>query len=139
MTGGKYWHNGLEKTLKICFKNVSQDLTILLNINIDGLPLHKSSKHQFWPILCNIYNMSHIPPIIIGIYYGKSKPLSLQEYLMPFTDEIVYLINNGININSHMLNLKVRCFICDSPARAFIKGIYSYHTIPCQACACIPS
>lgn len=66
---GQYWHNGLIK----CLQNTLQGLnlnslpnTISLNINIDGLPVYKSSRHQFWPILCNIFEVSHIPPFVIG-------------------------------------------------------------------------
>lgn len=41
--GGKYWHHGLAACLENWFKNVSSDVSISININIDGLPVHKSS------------------------------------------------------------------------------------------------
>lgn len=122
--GGKYWHQGLEVCLRNSFKFISKDTSIELNINIDGLPIHKSSKDQLWPILCNAYNMPHIKPMVVGIFLGKSKPLDVHAFLMPFVEELIPILENGIVINEHSLKLKIRCFICDSPARAFIKSNY---------------
>lgn len=50
-------------------------------MNIDGVPIHKSSKQQFWPILCSIFEMPHLSPIICGIYLGSAKPKDLHEFL----------------------------------------------------------
>lgn len=119
-----YWHNGLELCLRKLFKNISASLDISLNINMDGLPIFKSSKGEFWPILANIAEIPDIKPIIIGVYYGKAKASNLNAYLTPFVDELAPILKNGILINGHKISLKIRCFICDSPARAFIKGKY---------------
>lgn len=53
--GGKYWHNGLENCLVQAFSNLSSNLTVEININIDGLPIFKSSPMAFWPILMNVH------------------------------------------------------------------------------------
>lgn len=55
LAGGKYWHNGLEKCLIEIFSQLSVNLCIELNINMDGLPLFKSSPIVLWPILANIH------------------------------------------------------------------------------------
>lgn len=55
--GGKWWYNGLEKSIRHIFAGIDCDWTISLNINVDGLPLYKSSKITFWPILVSIYGM----------------------------------------------------------------------------------
>lgn len=52
---GKYWHNGLENCLAQVFSHLSSDLSVQININIDGLPLFKSSPLAFWPILVNVH------------------------------------------------------------------------------------
>lgn len=52
--GGQYWHNGLKIGLKSIFSQLTSNLNIDMNINIDGLPLFKSSPVEFWPILGNI-------------------------------------------------------------------------------------
>lgn len=55
--GGKYWHNGLQKTLSRAFSKLNSDLHIQINLNIDGLPLFKSSPKSFWPILATVHGM----------------------------------------------------------------------------------
>lgn len=98
---------------------------IHLNFNFDGLPIHKSSKQEFWPILCNIFEIPEQDPFIIGIYYGSGKPKDLDDYLKDFVAEMLLILENGIHIEQLQKTIKIniRCFICDSPARAFIKGI----------------
>lgn len=124
--GGEYWHNGLTKSL-LEISRLWPDMpdTISLNINMDGLPIHKSSKHEFWPILGNIYEEPRlISPFIIGIYYGVGKPADITVYLEDFVTEMATLIENGLTDQdkNKTFTVKIRCFICDSPARAYIKG-----------------
>lgn len=59
VAGGLYWYNGLEKCLRQIFSNIDKDIEISLNINMDGLPLFKSSTTTFWPILAAIHGMHH--------------------------------------------------------------------------------
>lgn len=100
-----------------------QSLNISININIDGIPLYKSSKVQFWPILFNITEMPEAAPMTIAIFYGKTKPTSLDGFLKQLVEELNDVLNNGISINNCRINVKLRSFICDSPARAFLKGL----------------
>ncbi|XP_050509093.1 uncharacterized protein LOC126886267 [Diabrotica virgifera virgifera] len=127
--GGEYWHQGLDVCLTNTFKNLSKDMLIQLNVNIDGLPIYKSSKRQFWPILCSIYEMPDIQPMIVGIFHGNNKPLDINEFLEPFVEDVKRLQSNGLCVNGHMIHIKIRCFICDSPARAFIKGVVNFNGI----------
>jgi len=62
VSGGQYLHfnftdliiNSLMKIEKCSlFRKIITD-GMYLKINCDGLPLHKSSSSQFWPILCHI-------------------------------------------------------------------------------------
>lgn len=62
--------------------------------------------------------------MIIGIYSGKTKPTDLNAFLTPFVNELD-IMECGLPINGHKINVKLRCFICDSPARAFVKGMYT--------------
>ncbi|GBP48233.1 hypothetical protein EVAR_96822_1 [Eumeta japonica] len=62
---GEYWHNGLKK----CLNNILEELSvppneISLKININGLQVFKSSKYQFWPILCSVSEIP-LPPFVI--------------------------------------------------------------------------
>lgn len=119
---GQYWHHGLRQCIENVFAGIHESREIEININLDGLPVYKSSKDEFWPILFNIHGMTHIKPMVIGIYCGKSKPTDLNAFLNPFVDEMIDILNNGITVDNHKITVKIRCFICDSPARAFVKG-----------------
>lgn len=66
--------------------------------------------------------MSHIRPMIISIWCGTQKPNDLTEYLKPFVDELNILLENGIFVNGYHIAIAFRSCICDSPARALIKG-----------------
>lgn len=121
---GLYWHQGLEFCLRNCFKDLTKNISISLNINIDGLPIYKSSFKNFWPVLFNIQEYPCISPMAIGIFYGDSKPENIHDYLTPFVEEILPILKHGIRLNGHQILVCIRCFICDSPARAFIKGIF---------------
>lgn len=69
--------------------------------------------------------------MVIGIYCGYGKPRNIKDFLQPFVDEMKKLLVNGVRIyeNNHSeikktgkIDVKIKCFICDSPARAFVKG-----------------
>lgn len=57
LTKGKMWYNGVKHCLQNALAHISNEMTITLNFNFDGLPIAKSSNAQFWPILTNIKGM----------------------------------------------------------------------------------
>lgn len=117
--GGQYWHHGITEPLtKLLMDIASTSNIIQVSFNFDGLPIFKSAKKEFWPILANVEGNI----LTIGIYYGTGKPKSLEEYLEDFVTEMKSLLLNGIFINEKLVTIKIKCFVCDSPARAFIKG-----------------
>ncbi|XP_062702680.1 uncharacterized protein LOC134285602 isoform X2 [Aedes albopictus] len=124
---GQYWHQGLESCLKRIFRDMSTSMSISLNVNIDGLPIYKSTTKNFWPILCNIYEFPEIAPFTVGIFYGIGKPKDVNEFMNAFVEELMSLIQSGISINGCQLSIAIRCFICDTPARSFIKGVISFN------------
>jgi len=69
VAGGSYYHFGLGMGL---FSDISAfgltSNTIKLIINIDGLPFHKSTAKQFWPILGKVANCKHLEPFVIGLF-----------------------------------------------------------------------
>lgn len=79
--------------------------------------------------------MVHIQPIVIAIWCGETKPTVLNDFLRPFVIELNGLLQNGMNINGNRLDISIRAFICDTPARAFLKGIVNFnHRHGCQKC-----
>lgn len=120
---GLYWHQGLHFCIEKLLRNLQHvPSTISLNINVDGLPVYKSSKQEFWPILVNIHELPTVKPMVVGIYSGYGKPKTVQDFLNPLVTELEQILKYGLMIKGFKLSISVRCFICDSPARAFIKG-----------------
>lgn len=119
---GENWHNGVETCLKAALSDIKDgEVTVYLSFNIDGLPVYKSSKEEFWPILARIDNMPKIKPMVIGIYSGVGKP-PCNDFLLQFVDELNDCIQNGLMVNECIIRVKISCFICDTPARSFAKG-----------------
>ncbi len=98
----------------------AQHSHVELQVNIDGLPLYKSSATQFWPILGTLQNIKKEEPVTIGLFCGTSKPTSLAEYLQEFISEVNELAK-GFEFEGVMLTLQLSSMVCDAPARAFLK------------------
>lgn len=60
-------------------------------------------------------------PMVISIWCGRGKPI-LNEFLGPFVNEMNEILEHGIKINGFDLDVSIAFFVCDSPARAFLKG-----------------
>lgn len=61
----------------------------------------------------------------IAIWCGEAKPNDLNEYLNLFVNELKHLLVEPIAMNDHLIFVKLRCFICDTPARAYLKGVFT--------------
>lgn len=79
--GSQYWHHGVQMALEVILQGVDvYPDTISLNVNVDGLPIFESAKDQFWPVFCNIFELPHIEPFVVGIFCGKSKKFIFQTF-----------------------------------------------------------
>ena len=131
--GGDYVYVGLAKNLqRILLENPQDNLNIELLFNIDGLPLHRSSPKSVWSILC-VMDESEV--FVVGLYYGKKKLDPVGDYLQDFLDEWRVLKNDGLKVHDKLYNFAIKAFMCDAPARAFLKGTI-YHTgyYSCERC-----
>ena len=59
-----------------------------MQINIDGLPMFKSSSVQFWPILGRTDASVQREPFIVGLFCGKNKSVDVGEYMQEFIAEM---------------------------------------------------
>jgi hypothetical protein len=61
---------------------ISQDSGNLLSISLstDGLPLSRSSKTSFWPILGILDQAIIRKPFLIALYSGKAKPTDVSKF-----------------------------------------------------------
>lgn len=133
-SGGLYWDAGLIKSLSEICKYKDCPTKLVLEFNIDGLPISKTSKVQFWPIQCSILNVN-IRPIFVGIYCGMTKPVSVDEYVEPFINECGLAIDEGIVINGKSYTVKFDKMMADAPARAFLKCIKGHSGYcSCERC-----
>ena len=62
--------------------------TLHLHINVDGIPLFKSTKMQLWLILGKIADLPKVGPFVIALFSSTKKPSSLLEYLEQFVMEM---------------------------------------------------
>ena len=131
MRDGHFWYNGIQKNLyqQSFLTELNKDKaihSISLIFNIDGLPPFNSSPLQFWPILLKVHEYPKLKPMAVAIYCGPTKP-PLQEYFKQFVEELNTLLENGFYLNNRKIKILVRYFVCDTPARSFIKGKYHYY------------
>lgn len=75
--------------------------------------------------------------LLIGLFCGNSKPGDINEFLADFVQEAKVLANEGFKLPGvdDVFKAKISCFICDAPARAYIKKIKLhsvYHN--CERC-----
>jgi hypothetical protein len=86
---GLYYHFGIEDHLKqILDKEENIPSCLDLAINIDGLPISKSSGSEFYPILGLIRSLRDTKPFVIGIYHGKKKPKDPNLFLSDFVNDL---------------------------------------------------
>lgn len=124
MGRGSYCYLGLKQAiLSIMEKHPSvsvQDI-LCLQLNIDGLPLFKSSSLSLWPILGVLKGVCSTI-FAIAIFCGVEKP-PLDDFLNDFASEFEELCRDGISFRGRVFKLEVHSLVCDAPARAYLKCI----------------
>ncbi len=90
-----------------------------ISLNVDGLPLFKSSSLSLWPVLCKI-NLSPFSVFPFALCYGTSKPSNV-EFLDNVVRDLHNLMENGLEFGNKKIKVTVRCVTCDAPAKAFVK------------------
>lgn len=68
-------------------------------------------------------DLPQIKPMIVAVWCGEGKPSNLNDYLNAFVIELNDLLLNGMIVNERKITIAIRCFIADTPARAFLKGV----------------
>lgn len=136
---GSYIYFGISSTLKRSIQIYSTFITgneIKLNINIDGLPISKSSGSQFWPIMASIENVdTYTSPFVISIYHGMCKPDNANDFLSDFVNEFTLISQTGIIVSNKKYAVTLKAILCDAPAKSFItytKGHTGYFS--CSKC-----
>ncbi|CAN8027011.1 unnamed protein product [Ixodes persulcatus] len=128
-------HFGLIKGLEQALEGKVVPQELLIQVNIDGLPLYKSSNVGFWPVLCRLTNCGESTPFVVSLFCGRGKPPDLSSFVAPFLQEMEALIANGLFYKGSYVSVRLTAVICDAPARSFVKkvkGHTGYHG--CERC-----
>nr|XP_049462177.1 uncharacterized protein LOC120961276 [Anopheles coluzzii] len=121
--GGDFWYGGLSPVLTKYFQNIEpRDDPFKLDVSVDGLPLHKGGPTQVWPILVKAVDLPKLPLMLVAAYSGHTKPASVEEFLRPLVNDFNIIQRGGLTMGDKTLQFRVRNFIADTPARAFILG-----------------
>lgn len=132
---GLMWYKSIKVNLDETLTDdyLQNNNEIIVNINIDGVQLYKSTDDQFWPIL-GCLNGDRFP-FIIGIWYGNSKPDDLEGYLSEFIEEVKDLTTSGYDFYGERIIFSIGNYILDAPARQFVKGIHNHNSVfSCEKC-----
>ena len=133
--GGDYTYIGIQKGICKSLRHTDlgeRDSTLKLSINVDGLPIWKSSGHQIWPILGQIDDFHPFP---IALYFGTTKPRDVNEFLEDFLVEYKTLKETGFVMDALHFNISIRLFPCDAPARQLLKGVKAHNAYyGCERC-----
>lgn len=129
---GEYFYWGLSNMIKSMLLKCNNE-RIQLFLNIDGLPLAKSSNASLWPILLS--HVTHKDVYLVGGYFGNKKPEDSNVFLQPLVNDLNILINKGYFYNNKVIKVSLFGLICDAPAKSFIlrtKGHTGFHS--CTKC-----
>lgn len=108
--GRQYHYFGILPSLKntLCkwVHTLGDTFTLKLQINIDGLPLFKSSCLQLWPIFGLLPSVPMKEPVVIGLFCGSKKPSSAKDFLQDFVTKLKQL-EQGFDFEGKKLTLKL--------------------------------
>jgi len=76
---GFYCHLGIANGIRKVIIDSVLPRCLNIQFNVDGLPIHKSSNRQLWPILGCI--VGHTEVFDVGIYEGDSAPQDVNTFL----------------------------------------------------------
>jgi len=115
IAGGIYHHIGIRSCLLKLHQSgllpVTEDMSVSIQINIDGLPLFKSSSMQLWPILGIVKEPAvAAAPFLIGVFAGENKPKSVAEYITDFLNEIKDL-TKGFLISDVVVSVRLHSIV----------------------------
>lgn len=130
VSGMDYYFFGLDSQLELAIENAVeppglQGNEITLSLNVDGIPLFKDSRTA-WPILCSVDNFqtSHsIFPLVITVSkaHSETKPNN-RDFLNESIAALNHAIANGYDHDDIHYTVRVKCCICDTPARCMVRN-----------------
>ena len=116
------------------YNKIVSNSVLKIQLNIDDLPLFRSSSTSFWPVLCLLQGFNIKKPVLVGLFCGETKPSNLSEYFRDFVEDLTNCANEVL-FREKMFIFKVSNIICDAPARAFVKAVKGHNAYHgCDKC-----
>lgn len=126
---GQYIHIGLQKGIEFEFERNCVDVSrikevvVVIDCDMDGVRVCKSSNITFWPIWCRIQKPFMGEPFLVGLYVGKGAPKDANSYIYDFVAELDHLKKEGFKVEGDtIVFVHFGRFIGDSPGRCDIFG-----------------
>lgn len=126
LNSNTFVHLGLSNGLKKKLTSSDKIEKLVLQFNIDGLPLWRSSRIEFLPILSRISNARDKSELMVSLHCAVGKPKNLNAYLTPLLRELEQYLSFGLNHRGRNFAVRIGAFCCDAPARAFVKQIIGH-------------
>lgn len=133
---GEFVYFGIATALQDCVNvDLHEDKILQLLFNIDGITMTKSGINDMWVILGKVFFDPDVYEVFpIAIFYGKTKP-NLEQFLEAFVNENNKFLKEGIKISNIHFEYQIKAFICDTPARAYLKNIMGHKSHNgCERC-----
>jgi hypothetical protein len=130
IAAGSYYYFGVQSSLSNLVRGngMWQGADELkMHINVDGIPLFKSTNTALWPILGRFPEISP-SPFPIAVFCGPTKPASLDEFLYDFVNEMKI---GYVKLLERDVIIKLDAVICDAPARAMLKCCKGHTAYSC--------
>jgi hypothetical protein len=115
LSGGSYIYFGVHVGLTQMLTDKENELqatqVLELAMNIDGVPLFRSSSYSLWPVLCSVVNIKTPSVFVVALYGGKSKPSNL-DFLSDTIQELNKLITEGISMHGKQFKIILKYCVC---------------------------
>ena len=85
-----------------------------ISLNVDGLPLFKSSGKNLWPVLCAIVNIKPVVVFPVVLTCGDSKQNDL-EFLKELINDLNNVLKNGVQDGERILSVTIRDVLFVTP------------------------
>ncbi|XP_046404877.1 uncharacterized protein LOC124170221 isoform X1 [Ischnura elegans] len=128
MPPGKYHHFGLKNGLLRAVQGMRKiDNPMKVLVGVDGLPLSKSTRSNFWLLLGRLLSVKYSGVFMIGVYHGNEKPVSVNAFLEEFVNEAKHLVTTGLEVPEvGVIPVEISGICCDAPAKAFVLQVKAH-------------
>ncbi|XP_071581230.1 uncharacterized protein [Temnothorax nylanderi] len=102
--GSMLWYKGIVRNLNGMLLNeyLNKFGNIIIDVNMDGLPITKSTRLKFWPVLGRLVHTDN-DPFLISLYLGEWDPIDVHSYLHDFVTEVEHLLEHGYMNNDFIV------------------------------------